>query len=483
MADFWANQYAKDWFEQAGKTRSFQFSQSTIVETLADLLFGDNSLPPPAWDRFLSEIESGVRLARLELSTFPNEQNLISVCNLETTGAIISVSDISQLGHRRKRLQQLDKLATLGRLAANYAHDFNNYLAIIDRQLELLSLQDPLPEQTQILLSRAQETTRAAAGRSNELLTFSRPRSKRQQSVFISEITDRLKSSTAYMQSEQLTIEIVSELEAVLKCDAIYLHSALINLIVNACDACGGEGQVNVNFSVPSEEMLNDKLPERTPGLTWVKLSVSDTGKGIDPDIQDQVFDPFFTTKQDQGGSGLGLSIVANLIKDSDGTIFVEETSDKGTTISLLLRSCSKPDVINAGKNLSKTNPDNQRILLVEDEFYLAESTRSLLVRKGFQVSLARGYSEAKVLMENEQFDAILSDVMMPDGNGVDLCTESKLRNPLLPFLLISGNIPDSLSQPFKDCGADSVLTKPAPIEMLTKALLRAIHDAQPHQN
>ncbi len=479
MADFWSNSYAKDLFEKAGKTRNFKFSQAEITRTLAGLVFGPVDKPPAGWSQFLAEIETGKPMARLEINIFPDTHYLLSICNAGMQGTIVSISDISQMGHIRKRQQQLDKLATLGRLAANYAHDFNNYLAIIDRQLELLSLQDPLPEHTQILLSRAQETTRAAAGRSNELLTFSRPRSQQRQSVLISEITDRLKASTAYMQSDNLTIEVVTELEAALKCDAIYLHSALLNLIVNACDACASAGHIKVSFSEPSDDLLAAELPNRTPDLNWIKLSVSDTGKGIDPDIRDQVFDPFFTTKQDQGGSGLGLSIVDNLIKNSEGTIFVEETSDKGTTISLILRSCSSPEVLNAGKHLTHREPSNQRILLVEDEFYLAESTRNLLVRKGFLVSLARGYTEAKGLMETEDFDAILSDVMMPDGNGVDLCTESKAKNPQLPFVLISGNIPDSLSQPFKNCRADLVLTKPAPIAMLTKALLRVIDDAQ----
>ncbi|MEP2783957.1 MAG: ATP-binding protein [Pseudoruegeria sp.] len=476
LENFWANKTAIRTFVESGKPEGFQFSNDTLPEVLTHLMYGYETPQPKAWLAFLEGLSPGIGLRRLEFDRPDNQFNLITVWQDPKIGSLVFISDTSDMKHLRNQQEKSKKLQAIGRLAANYAHDFNNYLAIIDRQLELLSLN--AKEDDLALVKRAQETTRAAADRSHELLTFSQPRAKRKNSILVSDIIERLKTGTAYIQSGQMTIDFPTEIEANLSCDPVYLHSAMINLIVNACDACQRQGSVQISFKWPDRGILERYFPERDPRLDWVQISVKDTGHGIDPDIRNHVFDPFFTTKGDKGGSGLGLSIVSNLIRDSNGVIFLEDTSSAGTTISMFLPGEFKLPKQNVKSVPAVSKPNQEHILLVEDEYYLAESTRNLLTKIGFLVTVARCYSEAKDQLDKHgsQFDGILSDVILPDGNGIELCSYSKAMLPKTPVILVSGNIPEVLSQPFIACGADRVLAKPAPIATLSKALLDCIH-------
>lgn len=471
------NEPAARFLAAAGQTTAQIFCQDRIADILQDLLREMVSREAPDWLNFLHDLRNGRNYARCEVTPSPDRETLLTFQRMPDGMAALFFSDISDVSQHRIRRHRTDKLATLGRLAANYAHDFNNYLAVIDRQLELMAVQDGLTPELARLLERAQSTARSAAGRSLELLTFSKPKRAAQKWIRAREIIGRLRASTAFMQSENLLLSFAADTPLAVNCDAIFLHSALLNLVINACDACGRNGSVSISAREATGADKQGRLPPERQGERWLKFSVTDTGPGIPENIRGEIFDPFFTTKSEQGGSGLGLSIVDSFIRSSQGMTYIEDTSPNGTTISLMLPADLPEGGARRPAKLQAEDGAGLRVLMVEDEFHLAESTRILLERRGFSVTLAHSLEEAMphVLCECAQFDVVLSDVILPDGNGLELCRRSKAVAPDRPVLLISGNIPEILADGLGDCGADQVLMKPMPISDLAEALVASV--------
>ncbi|MCT8161377.1 response regulator [Pseudoruegeria sp. SHC-113] len=470
----WLNLPAQRLATALGHTPGPRLLQGDLADGIEDLLKAGTSPGATDWQGFMQAIRTGARFARFELNFPPGRHQLVTFVHAEDGTAALFMSDISELTQFRLQRHRTDKLATLGRLAANYAHDFNNYLAVIDRQLELMSVQEGLSPDLARLLERAQSTTRSAAGRSQELLTFSKPKHDSRKWIRAREIVGRLRASTAFMQSEQLKLHFDTQSPLSVHCDAIFLHSALLNLVINACDACEGAGAVSILAQEARPDEVARWLPDAAPAPRWLKFSVTDTGHGISESDRAHIFDAFYTTKSAHGGSGLGLSIVENFVRMNNGLTYVEDTSPGGTTISMLLPAGLPHAPHERPSPTEDQVPDGFCVLIVEDEFHLAESTRHLLERKGFRVDVARSLDEALSLLQATDacYDVVLSDVVLPDGNGVELCRRSKAMAPDRPVLLISGNIPESLSEMLASCGAEQVLIKPTPIAELAAALL-----------
>jgi CheY-like chemotaxis protein len=215
------------------------------------------------------------------------------------------------------------------------------------------------------------------------------------------------------------------------------------------------------------------------PG-SYVRLSVTDTGCGMAPEIRDRVFEPFFTTKEVGKGTGLGLSMVYGFVRQSDGHVTIESTAGVGTTVALYLpRATQKPDAKVEAKQAAAVPGGSERILVVEDNEDLLEATSEMLITFGYQVSCARNGAEAIEMFGNgEEFDLLFSDVVMPNGmNGVELGRAARQRNKNIKVLLTSGYAGDVMER-LRAVGEFPILDKPFRLADLARRLRSILHDA-----
>ncbi|EXF46433.1 PAS/PAC sensor signal transduction histidine kinase [Pseudomonas sp. BAY1663] len=335
-----------------------------------------------------------------------------------------------RLAEAREQLLQAQKLEALGQLTGGLAHDFNNLLTIIRGAADLGSRQT-----TDKNLLRQLETIRNAADHggniTRQLLDFARREPLRTQIIDPSEtLCNTLQLLKQSLRSElRLTSDIPSGLPSI-EVDPSQLELSLLNLVVNARDAISGSGSIHLEAS-------SCDLQEEFDGLRgrFVAIGLSDNGCGISPEIAQRVFEPFFTTKRFGQGTGLGLSQVYGFAKQSGGSVRLQSTLGKGTTITLYLPARSQLGAADP------TRPAAKHILLVEDDVNLAQVCKDMLEMMGFQVTLAHDATSAmQSLNQLLHVDLLFSDIRMPGGtSGLELANRARQRLPELPVLLTTG--------------------------------------------
>ncbi len=246
----------------------------------------------------------------------------------------------------------------------------------------------------------------------------------------------------------------------------------IMNLVVNAKDAMPEGGKLTITTS----NIVLDK-----PGLEkkFVKLSISDTGHGIKRDVLEKIFDPFFTTKEIGKGTGLGLSVVYGIVKQHGGFIDVNSQEGKGTTFDVYFPAAPRASVKGQErtKGASSARGRGQNILLVEDEEAVRKVIREVLLENGYLVTCCKTIQEAKdALKEKEDFHLLLSDVVLPDGSGVDLATELRNTNPELAILLMSGYVDNRVSEEEIKRRGFFYFRKPFKISQLLSAIADALN-------
>jgi len=345
-------------------------------------------------------------------------------------------------GRLEEHERTTQKMEVVARMAGGIAHDFNNMLAAIrmsaDDVLDQPELDDRISQDIRTIQSaseRAEELTR-------QLLTFSRSQHLEPEVVLLDGLVERaapvLRSLVG--PSIELSFEIQPDVYAV-KVDPSQLDRVLTNLVTNARDAIVNGGRIRIQAHNAS---LSHDDAHRLAGLSagpYAVLAVSDTGQGIDPSIRDKIFDPFFTTKADRGGSGLGLATTHGIVRQSGGAIEVNSQLGQGTTFRIYLPKTSesiRPDA--EIEHSVHEFPGNRTLLLVEDEPLVNHATCRLLRRKGYHVLSARDGNEAlKIAHAQEGIDLLITDVVMPGMNGVELARELRKLRPSLKVLYTSG--------------------------------------------
>jgi two-component system, cell cycle sensor histidine kinase and response regulator CckA len=246
------------------------------------------------------------------------------------------------------RLTQAGKLEALGQLAAGLVHDFNNVLEIIFTGLYLLQARNPDEEERRSLQSMSDAARRISA-LTRQLLLFARPQAEELQLIslnaVVTETVELLKPALGKRIAVMLTLE--PKLER-LRADSRQISQVLINLCLNARDAMktGGTLEIRTENIVPGPARSNP-LPDLAPGA-YVCLAVSDTGRGIPPEIRDKIFEPFFTTKEKTTGTGLGLFMVQGIVKKLGGSVEVSSTPSQGAIFSVYL-PCNRAQAISQG--------------------------------------------------------------------------------------------------------------------------------------
>ncbi len=369
--------------------------------------------------------------------------NARSVC--DDSGNLLYYEGTAQDVTKRKlleaRLLQPRKMEAIGTLAGGIAHDFNNILSAIIGYSEMTR-----GKLQQMELHRYLENILLAAHRAKELmaqiLTFSRHTDKELKPVNIRDLlSEALKLLRATIPS---TIGIHPEIDPGVMnvlADPTLLHQVLINLCTNAAHAMresGGLLEVRLD-SVKIDQNTPHIDYDLSPGM-YVKLTVSDTGTGIPPEILDRIFDPFFTTKGKGEGSGLGLSVVYGIARKHGGTVTVKSTLGQGSAFCVYLPAIERPSE-------SKTIPvdtipgGNESILLVDDEESLVGMNREILEGIGYRATETTSSIKALEMFraQPDRFDLVISDMTMPGMTGKELAIEILKIRPDIPIIFCTG--------------------------------------------
>jgi len=376
------------------------------------------------------ELEGRVELTSEELAQEVNARQ-------QTEGALRRSED---------QLRQAQKLEAVGRLAAGIAHDFNNLLSVVLGYTEEL-LQEPpesspgREELTEIKLAgeRASELVR-------QLLIFSRQQLLAPKVVDLNAIVDNVGRMLARLVGEQIELAFVpgANLGAV-KVDPGQIEQVVMNLVVNARDAMPDGGKLTIATSnVDLDESYAAEHLSVTPG-PHVMLSVSDTGVGMDRATQQHIFEPFFTTKPAGQGSGLGLSTVFGIVKQSHGHVWVYSEPGHGTTFKVYLPRTGDASV--RPPPPVATEGGSETILLVEDDAQVRVIVKRALERGGYAVLTANGPEEALRICETTllRIDLLLTDVVMPQMNGRELAERVCVLRPATKTLFMSGYTDDAI--------------------------------------
>jgi len=351
--------------------------------------------------------------------------------------------DITETLRLESQLRQSQKMEAVGRLAGGVAHDFNNLLGVIfgysDLSLRLIEPENPVSRH----LEQIQKASERAVSLTRQLLAFSR-----QQVVFpkildLNEVVHNVTTMLQRLVGEDVVISFRSEVRiGSIKADPGQIDQILMNLVVNARDAMPRGGEIIIETG---RAELDEHYVFRHPGShagQHVVLAVSDTGCGMDENIKSKIFEPFFTTKGIGEGTGLGLSTVYGIVKQSGGTIFVYSEPGKGTTFKIYF-----PTVAEEAEHLAQPQGEaeflggSETILVVEDDVSLRELTVEILQDAGYRVIEARNAEKALDLIKasNPGIDLLLTDVIMPGKTGVELLEQAKVICPSLRYLFMSG--------------------------------------------
>jgi two-component system, cell cycle sensor histidine kinase and response regulator CckA len=352
--------------------------------------------------------------------------------------------------HLQAMLMQSQKMESVGRLAGGVAHDFNNMLAVILGYTDLAMAKIDPGQVFYDDLRHIREAAQHSADLTRQLLTYARKQSINARTLSLNTTITNMLAMLRRLIGDHVRIEWKGGAKPdVVKADPIQIDQVLANLSINARDAMnsgGGTLTIATSNVTIGDHLLSGHPP--LPAGSYVVLSVRDTGRGMDKETLSHVFEPFFTTKEAGYGTGLGCAMVYGIVRQNGGWIDVDSEPGKGTTFRIYLPCVV--DVVQPDAPVDASNAANgsETILLVEDDAAVRALVRAVLVQYGYKVLVAGGGQEAITIADRcrETIDMLLTDVMMPGMNGVELKRIISERFPRVVPLLMSGYVGDELA-------------------------------------
>jgi PAS domain S-box-containing protein len=351
--------------------------------------------------------------------------------------------DVTERKHLEEELRQAQKMEAVGRLAGGIAHDFNNLLTVITGYSDLLLAQSNLSETDRDMIQQIKKSGDRAASMTRQLLAFSRRQMLMPEILDLNSLINSLGEMLRRIIGEdiELDLDLDSQLGSV-TADPGQVQQVLMNLVVNARDAMPQGGRLVVQTAnVHWSDDLKQRHPDAKPG-SYALVSVTDTGIGISPNVQEHLFEPFFTTKGVGKGTGLGLSTVYGIVKQSNGLIEVDSVPGQGASFKIYL-----PLGQNLPKRRSREKPVNrpakaqETVLVVEDEELVRSMTCTLLQGAGYSVLVGKDGLDAIEVSRKHQgpIHLLLSDVVMPRMNGQSLYQKLAAERTEMKVLFTSG--------------------------------------------
>jgi two-component system cell cycle sensor histidine kinase/response regulator CckA len=383
------------------------------------------------------------------------------------------------------QIAQGQKMQAVGQLAGGIAHDFNNMLtAIIGFSDFLLMNHRPTDPAFQDIMNIKQNANRAA-GLVRQLLAFSRQQTLRPQVLQLGDVLSELSILLGRLLGEniELSLDQAGDLWPV-KADLHQFEQVIINLAVNARDAMPDGGKLVIRTANIGEKESRELGRKEFPAGEYVLIEVSDTGSGMAPEVMQKIFEPFFSTKEIGRGTGLGLSTVYGIVKQTGGYVFPESEEGKGTVMRVYL-----PRYIETAAEVEQSKVEERRpekpkdltgrgtVLLVEDEDAVRSFAARALGQRGYNVLQATTGVEALEVFNNHQgeVDLVVSDVVMPEMDGPTLFEKLRRQRPDLKVIFISGYAEDAFRQHLAENEDFMFLQKPFDLKELAAAVKAAL--------
>jgi len=453
----------------------------------------DNFVPEENWPETRMMIKkvtvSGESFSGLETRRYTKEGNILDISisgsfyrdqEGNVAASVINLRDITAQKRVEEQLQQSQKMEAIGTLASGIAHDFNNILSTIVGYTDLARIRLQQGTDATINLKEVLKASNRARELVRQILAVSRHGEQERKPICLSlAVKEGLKLLRASLPT---TIEIRQNIEAsteTVEADPTQIYQVLMNLCTNAHHAMSETGGV-MEVSLTSVNLDTKDLigfPDLKPG-SYLKLTVSDTGHGMDQDILERIFDPYFTTKEKGVGTGLGLSVANGIVKSHGGAIRVYSKPGKGSTFHIFLPEI-KSEVESEAETTEVLPGGDERILFVDDEETLIEIGEEMLAELGYEVETRISSVEALETFraDPDKFDLVITDLTMPHMTGEKLTREIMKIRPDTPVILCTGFLGLITEEKAMEIGIKEFIIKPLVTIELAKAVRRVLDE------
>jgi two-component system, cell cycle sensor histidine kinase and response regulator CckA len=389
-------------------------------------------------------------------------------------GTIQMIVDVTKLRVREEQKHRAEKMTALATLSSGLAHDINNVLATIRGYAELVGTRLVPDDPNAAHLTRIVANVDRATDMTRALTNFSRTRPPALHPVDLTDLVNELKPRIAALLPSRIELDIATAEQLIVNGDADDLRNAIMQIAMNARDAMPAGGTLRLALDEVPPGV--GELPASAPLVSHVRLTIADSGTGMDEATRQRIFEPFFTTKPPGSGVGLGLAMTYAAVTRAGGSIAVDSQPGEGTTFRIYL-PCAALTELPANDTLwpeTRSTPGPRRILLVEDEPELRELLRIGLAAAGHMVVAAANGAEALRLHETTNFDLLVTDIAMPELDGVRLAAHLTAQNPGLSVIYMTGH-PGRIGTAAAELPADAtILWKPFAPSRLAQAVTEA---------
>ena len=449
-----------------------------------NLLLEGLGRPVGDWLRAAGEGQLLQRPEILRTTHFSKDRYLqITLARVVQEGEVFLIAvlnDATELKSLEAQFVQSQKMQAIGQLAGGVAHDFNNLLTAISGYCDLLLLRHDEGDPSFGDLVQISQNSNRAASLVSQLLAFSRKQNLQPETLDLRETISDLSHLLNRLLGEKVTLTVVNhENLSRVRADKRQLEQVLMNLVVNARDAMDAQGEVTIE----TENLHFDQDVSRDRAVVekgdYVSIKVCDNGPGIPAESLQKIYEPFFTTKKAGEGTGLGLSMVYGIVKQTGGFIFVDSAPGQGCQFQILLpvgsEQSSKTVAVHEETVPDKLAPVGGTILLVEDEAPVRAFAARALRLRGFDVTEAQNGEEALDALKDPNFyvDMFVTDVIMPGLDGPSWVREAQMQRPDTKVVFVSGYAEESFSDRQAAIAHSVFLPKPFSLKDLTNTVQR----------
>ena len=418
----------------------------------------------------------------IRLKERPDEVIALSIAGVRGLGdaaVLLGLKDNSEEIILKRQVAQQTKMESIGQLAGGVAHDFNNILTAIIGYCDLMLLRHQPGDSDYDDIQQIKNNSNRAASLTRQLLAFSRQQTLRPQILQLANVVADVSSLLKRLLGATVRLEVHHGRNVgAVRADPGQLEQVIINLGVNARDAMPKGGVVHISTAAVSQGEVSAMGGESLPVGDYVQLSVEDSGFGIPKENLSKIFEPFFTTKEIGNGTGLGLSTVYGIVKQSGGFIFADSKPGQGSRFDIFLPvhhgEAAASEIAKRELYKPKDLWGSGRILIVEDEDMVRAVAERALVRQGYVVETASDGEQAlELFADGKRYDLVVSDVVMPNLDGPSMARQLRENYGEIRLLFMSGYAEEQLRETISLDNV-SFLAKPFSVQQIAEA----VHDA-----